>query len=134
MKSIQEAVASVQNAFPSIYTKDDVVKLLNSIEIESSKEIKLGFSKEQVLVLVDRIINEVKENADNLDSDCIDKGTAEFSLNYNEIELDSVDFDQREVRDAVVNGLEDVAETFFEEYEEKEEEEEEEEVPEEEVV
>jgi len=119
--NIQQAVASVQNAFPSIYTKDDVVKLLESIEIDSSGGG--GFTKEQVLILAERLIEEVKENVNNLDSDCVDKSSAEFSLNYNEIELDSVDIDQSEIRDAVVNGLKDVIETFFEEYEEKEEEE-----------
>lgn len=112
--NIQQAVASVQNAFPSIYTKDDVVKLLESIEIDSSG--KGTFTREQISVLVERLIEEVKSNVSRLDSDCIDRGSAEFSLNYNEVELDSVDFDTSEVSDNIVYGLVDVVDTFFDEY------------------
>jgi len=118
--NIQQAVASVQNAFPSIYTKDDVVKLLESIEIDSSG--KGTFTREQISVLVERLIEEVKSNVSRLDSDCIDRSSAEFSLNCNEIELDSVDFDTSEVNDNIVYGLEDVVDTFFYEYEEEKEE------------
>ena len=130
MKSIQEAVASVQNAFPSIYTKDDVIRLLTSIEIEAPKESSGKLSQYQIDDLCKRIVAQVRENAENLDSDCIDKDSAEFSLSYKELELDSVEFDTSEVADTVVDGIGDVIETFFEELEETEEEE----IPEEEIV
>ena len=122
MKSIQEAVASVQNAFPSVFTKDDVVSLLNSIEIETT-QAEGAYTKEQVLTLVELIIAEVEVNVENLDTDCVDRGTAEFSLNYNEIELDSVDLNTREIKTTVTSGLMDVAEDYFAELEEKKDEE-----------
>lgn len=131
MKSIQEAVASVENAFPSIYTKDDVVKLLTSIEIESPKSSS-KLSQDQINDLCRQIVAQVKENAEGLDSSCIDKDSAEMSMGYsNTVELDSVEFDTDEVADSVVDGIGDVIETFFEELEEEEEEEE---VSEEEIV
>ena len=125
MKSIQEAVASVQNAFPSIYTKDDVVKLLTSIEIESPKESSYKLSQDQINDLCKRIVACVKENAENLDSSAIDRDSAEMSMGYsNTVELDSVEFDTDEIAREVVCGIGDVIETFFEELEEEEGEEE----------
>ena len=129
--NIQQAVASVENAFPSIYTKDDVVRLLESIsiEIEAPKESSGKLSQYQIDDLCKRIVAQVRENAENLDSDCIDKDSAEFSLSYKELELDSVEFATSEVADTVVDGIGDVIETFFEELEKEEEE-----LPEEEIV
>ena len=127
--NIQQAVASVENAFPSIYTKDDVIRLLTSIEIEAPKESSGKLSQYQIDDLCKRIVAQVRENAENLDSDCIDKDSAEFSLSYKELELDSVEFATSEVADTVVDGIGDVIETFFEELEKEEEE-----LPEEEIV
>ena len=130
MKSIQEAVASVQNAFPSIYTKDDVVKLLTSIEIETPKESSGKLSQDQINDLCRKIVAQVRENAEGLDTSCIDKDSAEMSMGYsNTVELDSVEFDTSEVADQIVDGIGDVIETFFEELEKEEEE-----LPEEEIV
>jgi hypothetical protein len=121
--NIQQAVASVENAFPSIYTKDDVVKLLTSIEIESPKESSGKLSQDQINDLCRRIVAQVKENAENLDNDCIDKDSAEMSMGYsNTVELDCVEFDTSEVANQVVDGIGDVIETFFEELNEEDEE------------
>jgi len=111
--NIQQAVASVENAFPSIYTKDDVVKLLNSIEIESPKE-SVSLTQSQIDELCRLIVDQVKDNAENLDSEIVDKDTAEFSINSNYLELDSVDIDTSEIARNVVDGIGDVIETFFE--------------------
>ncbi|NDB87141.1 MAG: hypothetical protein EB127_31320 [Alphaproteobacteria bacterium] len=121
--NIQQAVASVQNAFPSIYTKDDVIKLLESIEI-SEEKVSSSLTNSQIEELCKRVVAQVKENADNLDSsDVVDTSTAEFSLSYNEIQLDSVDIDTRNIVDEVVNGIGDVIEEFFEELAEENEQE-----------
>ena len=120
MKSIQEAVASVQNAFPSIYTKDDVVKLLTSIEIDSPKSSS-SISQDQIHELSRLIVAQVKENAEGLDSDAIDRDSAEMSMGYsNTVELDSVEFDTDAIAREVVCGIGDVIETFFEELEKEE--------------
>ena len=135
MKSIQEAVASVQNAFPSIYTKDDVVRLLESISIETETPIESSgkLSQDQINDLCRKIVAQIKENAEGLDNSCIDRDSAEMSMGYsNTVELDSVEFDTSEIADQVVDGIGDVIETFFEELEEEENEEEE--IPEEEIV
>ena len=110
--NIQQAVASVQNAFPSIYTKDDVIKLLESILIPEERSV--GLSQSQVEELCRRVVEQVEENADNLDRDCVDTDSAEFELNGNEISLYSVDVDTKEITRVVVDGIGDVIEEFFE--------------------
>tara|TARA_R110000868_G_scaffold158226_1_gene386213 strand:+ start:75 stop:455 length:381 start_codon:yes stop_codon:yes gene_type:complete len=114
---IQEAVASVQNAPGSMYTREDVISLLSKLEApqESGR-----LTTQQVSDLYERIVAQVKENAENIDSDVIDKDSADFSLNYKEIELESVDIDTREIARVVVDGIGDVIDTFFEELEEEE--------------
>ena len=119
MSTIQETVASVQNAPGSIYTREDVISLLNKIEVTN---VGIGLTEEQIHDLVKVVVAKVKDNADELDSDAIDKSTASFSLNYNEIELDSVDFDTSEIRDKVVEGIGDEIEEFFEQLRKDEEE------------
>ena len=119
-QTIEQAVASVQNAFPSIYTKDDVVKLLTSIEIEAPKSSS-SISQDQIHELSRLIVAQVKENAENLDSDAIDRDSAEMSMGYsNTVELDSVEFDTDAIAREVVCGIGDVIETFFEELEKEE--------------
>jgi hypothetical protein len=121
MKNLQDTVASVQNAPSSIFTKADVVALLENLETETPKA-GVGLSEEQIRDLIKVVVAKVKDNADELDSDSIDKSTASFSLNYNEIELDSVDFDTSDVRDKVVEGIGDEIEEFFEQLKKDEEE------------
>jgi len=114
MKNLQETVASVQNAPSSIFTKDDVLNLLNGIEIP--KEAVLNpLTDFQIQSLIKTIHEAIGDNASDIDSDCIDKDSAEFSLNYNNtIELDSVGFDSDSIVDTITNGIDDVIEKWFE--------------------
>ena len=114
MKNLQDTVASVQNAPSSIFTKDDVLNLLNGIEIP--KEAVLNpLTDFQIQSLIKTIHEAIADNADDIDSDCIDKDSAEFSLNYNNcVELDSVGFDSDKVVDTITNGIDDVIEKWFE--------------------
>lgn len=122
--NIQQAVASVENAFPSIYTKDDVIKLLNSIEIQAPEPKSGILTQTQIEDLCSRIFDQVKENADGLDSsDVVDTDSAEFELYGNEISVTSVDIDTRMIARNVTEGIGDIVETFFEELKEEEQEE-----------
>ena len=112
MKSIQEAVASVQNAFPSIYTKDDVIKLLESIEITSAPK----FSEEVIEKLIDAVTTATTRKIERLDTeDLVETGSAEFELNYNEISLSSVDVNTGTIADEVETAVQDAINEFFEE-------------------
>lgn len=111
--NIQQAVASVQNAFPSIYTKDDVIKLLESIQIEESSG---KLSNEQIEELTESIQEKVARAIRNFDtSDIVDNSTAEFSIGYsNTLELDGVDVDLQSLNDEIEGTIESTVTEFFE--------------------
>jgi hypothetical protein len=114
MKNLQDTVASVQNAPSSIFTKDDVLNLLNGIELPKEATIN-PLTQFQIESLINKVIDTVRDDADNLDSDCIDRDSAEFSLNYNYcIELDSVEFDTSHIADAVTTNIDDTITEWFE--------------------
>jgi hypothetical protein len=120
--NIQQAVASVQNAFPSIYTKDDVIKLLESIEIQQSSG---KLSNEQIEELTQSIQEQVTRAIRNFDTgDIVDNSTAEFSIGYNNtLELDSVDVDLQNLNDEIESTIESTVTEFFEGLEEESDEE-----------
>ena len=114
MKNLQDTVASVQNAPSSIFTKDDVLNLLNGIEIPKEAVIN-PLTDFQIESLIKTIHEAIGDNASDLDNDCIDKDSAEFSMNYNNcVELDSVGFDADNIVDTLTNGIDDVIEKWFE--------------------
>lgn len=114
MKNLQDTVASVQNAPSSIFTKDDVLNLLNGIEIPKEAVIN-PLTDFQIESLIKTIHEAIGDNASDIDNDCIDKDSAEFSLNYsNCVELDSVGFDTDTIVDTLTNGIDDVIEKWFE--------------------
>lgn len=119
-QTIQQAVASVQNAIGSMYTREDVISLLNRLEAPAGPGIQI--TDEVIKKLVNVISDQVRDNAQNLDSgDVCDLSSAEFSLNYNELSLDSVDIDTDSIADSVVSGIYDTIEEFFEDLQAEEE-------------
>lgn len=109
--SIAQAVASVQNAPGSMYTREDVISLLNRIEVKGG-----GPTAEQLEALTEKLIEAVKNDADNLCSDdVLDTYSAEFELNGNEISLSSVDIDTDKIADEVVGSIRETVQEFFEE-------------------
>lgn len=76
-----EAIEIVTNSYPSIWSKDDVLLLLNSIEDSGINDEKLDELKDKIFDIIDE-----------LDShDIVDFDSARFDLNGNEICLDSID-------------------------------------------
>jgi len=115
--TIEQTVAAVQNAPGSIYTREDVISLLGRIETKGG-----SLTQDQIATLCELICEKVKDNADDLETeDVCDIDSAEFELNGNEISLCSVDVYTRGIRDAVVEGIGEVVEEFFEELEERQE-------------
>ena len=104
-RTIEETVAAVKNAPGSMYTREDVISLLEKLEGGSTSR---KLDSEAISKLVSRICEVVRENANNLDNDAIDLSTAEFSLNYNEVCLDSVEFDTDNIGNTVVEGIEEI--------------------------
>jgi hypothetical protein len=82
----ENALASVRQSVSSIFTKEDVLYLIEKIEVGSSRVI----TTQQINDAIDEVVNWAERRVDNL----IDLNSAEFELNYNnQIELTGVEID-----------------------------------------
>ena len=122
MRSILETVAAVQTAPGSMYTREDVLALLTGIQIpEPSEQVANGLTKKQIEELCEKIVDAVRDNAENLGvDDVVELSSAEFSLYGNEIQLESVNIDSNSITRSLVDGIGDVIEAYFENLENEE--------------
>ena len=92
---------SVQNSVSSIFSKEDVIKLINSVE---------GGRKISVYD-IGRAIDKVISWADNNESDVVDFDSVEFELAYNnKIEVTNVPLQLENLREALENNFMDFGE------------------------
>ncbi len=90
----ENALASVRQSVSSIFTKEDVLYLIEKIEVGSSRVI----TTQQINDAIDEVVNWAERRVDNL----IDLNSAEFELNYNnQIELTGVEIDVECLRNAL---------------------------------
>ena len=115
----QEAIDTINASFPSIWSREDVLQLINRID-----EVPSGIAqidKQTVKNLSEAIMDEIRSNVENLGcSEVCDLSSAEFELYGNEIQLSSVDIDTDEITRNVMENITDVIEEFFEKLEEEE--------------
>lgn len=92
----QDVLNRVLNSESSIFSKDDVVRLIELVEGES-----------RVITVTDigAAIENVMYEFGRRNNDVIDKSTAEFNLNGNEIELEDVDVDLDYIRETLEEHL-----------------------------
>ena len=98
----ENVLQSVQNSVSSIFTKDDVLNLISSIEQEQQTN--------QVYDLIKKL-QELQEtisyNLQNLNSDdVVDYDSVEFSISYNNrIEVDCMNINVDNLTEIVENGI-----------------------------
>ena len=93
----------VKHSVSSIFTKEDVINLINSIE-ESKGRVITTFD-------IERAIDKVIEWAENNERDLVDMDSVEFELNYdNRIEVVGVPVNVDSLRDALENNFMDFGE------------------------
>lgn len=87
--NIQQAISAVESAYPSLFTKEDVIKLLNSIDLESASAPSTeGIDVDELVEAVESIIEDYPSE------DIVNYEDVSLSLNYdNRIEIDSVNVD-----------------------------------------
>jgi hypothetical protein len=96
-----ETIKLVQECVSSVFSKEDVIKLINGIDSQ--------FNEETVVNIKNQIIKEIN----NINS-LIDYDSAEFNLDYdNKIELSSVNINE----DVIEGIIEEVLMDFVEETE-----------------
>ena len=101
-KQIQETIDRVSNSFPSIFTKDDVIKLLADLNAEMQDEApKQVIDKDVLLTTFRQMLSE--KDWDNV----VDKDDIELSMGYdNKVEVDSVTINEDYLIDEAVDALE----------------------------
>ena len=93
----------VKHSVSSIFTKEDVISLINSIE-ESKGRVITTFD-------IERAIDKVICWADNNERDLVDMDSVEFELNYdNRIEVVGVPINTDNLREALENNFMDFGE------------------------
>lgn len=138
--SIQEVITQVNQSTESVFTREDVISILQSLELKEQDTLvvidvtKKGKKKKKpkfgtitkglnVIINSDQMENlaraihlKVKKNIDEMDNDSmIDYETAELDLNGNEISLISVDVDKLFIIEECTDGITDVIEDFLRE-------------------
>ena len=86
-RTLDQAKELVNNSFPTIFSKEDVTKLLESIEApEQEEEVTLGKfnpTTEQIEELAEGIASKIEDDVDSI----VDTSDADFDV--------SVDYDRR---------------------------------------
>ena len=99
----ENAIASVQNSVSSIFSKDDVLFLLNSIEVGSSRKI--------TTYDIGRAIDQTISWMENNERDVVELDSAEFEISYhNQLEVTNVPINVDNIREALENNFMDFAE------------------------
>jgi hypothetical protein len=94
---------SVKHSVSSIFSKEDVINLINSIELESSRKI----TTEDIQRAIDRTINWVEHNEDEL----LDLDSAELEMDYNNrVNVVGVPINTDGLREALENNFMDFGE------------------------
>ena len=91
----QDVLNRVLNSESSIFSKDDVVRLIESLDSVANITVS------DIGAAIDKAIDELGRRNNGL----LDKVTVEFNLNGNEIELEDVDVDVEYMRDVLEEHL-----------------------------
>ena len=87
-RTLDQAKELVNNSFPTIFSKEDVMNLLGSISIPEPVEVpvlegKFALTEEQIESLAEKIASRMEDDADSI----IDSDDADFDID--------VDYDRR---------------------------------------
>lgn len=111
--TIAEAIQKVEQGFGSVYTKEDVISLLNALKVDGGSE---ATSMQDVIKELKNLKNKIVDKVmENMESDVIDYDSASFSIEYdNKIQVDSIDLDDYQVEMAIKTAIDDVVEELEE--------------------
>lgn len=107
---IQTSIDIVSNSFPSIFTKDDVIKLLTDLDsklVSDDKPTVIGLDIDQVKRIVEDSLSNAMSSIDW--EDIVDKNNADLYMSGNEVYIDSINVDtssvERELKDYIFNDI-----------------------------
>jgi hypothetical protein len=101
-KNIQNSIEKVSNSFPSLFSREDVIKLLTDLNTEIENESPKSSINHELLLNVFRDIL-----CDKNWEDVVDKNDIELGLSYHhQIEIESVPVNEDFLINEAVNALE----------------------------
>ena len=114
----------VNNSFPSVYTKQDVIHLLDEFAdtittyvFENAKEEKPSnrINPEVLQELQSALIEAINSKIERLDSnEVVDFDSASFEISYNnQLELESIDYVSDNITSEVETAVEEILHDFF---------------------
>lgn len=90
-----QAISKVNESVASLFTKEDVIKLIEGIETEGGLDFDIN-----------ALIEHVQETIINLnDFDIVDTDSAEFSLDGSTIQLDSINIDNHNIECSIEDSI-----------------------------
>ena len=88
--TIAETITKLEDGFGSIYSKDDVLLMLNNLELNETK-VESSITKSDLRILKNAIVETINKNREDICT--IDD--IELSINYHKsIEIDDITFDE----------------------------------------
>ena len=106
LAEFDQAVHIVDSSFPSLYTKEDVIKVLRNLETtlkdfisdkEETYESIINITSEQYSDLASSIAHNVAKAIE--DMECISGW--DLSMNYNEVSVDSLEANESEIEEII---------------------------------
>ena len=115
----QATVELLKKQLPGFYSVEQVISIVSGIDDEQPQLFK--FDETKLEEIRDKIVSNVYDKvgdalSDMYDDELVDTSSAEFSLNGNEIQLDSVDVDKDNISDKVSDVCGDVVRDVLEKY------------------
>jgi hypothetical protein len=100
-KHIKNTIEQVSTSFPSLFSREDVIKLLTDLNAEMQ-------SGPQLVIEKDALVDIFRETFSDKDfRNVVDTDSIELSLSYNnKIEIENVPIDEDEIISSAVDALE----------------------------
>lgn len=98
----KETIELLQKQLPGFYSVEQVIKMISDIEESDKFELSNGYINDLSSDIADALTNEGTNIVDDYD----------LSMNYKEVELDSIDFDSVTINRVVRDVLTDFMEQF----------------------
>ena len=128
-QALKDQLNDVNNAFPSIFSKEDVKHQLEEfgyglitivMEMKEEGKSSLGLTFEQRQELEGNLREAIERKIDRMDSsDVVDYDSAEFNIEYgNTLALESVNFNADSICDEIDSVISQVIGDFFQPVEE----------------
>jgi hypothetical protein len=107
----QATIDLLKQQLPGFYSAEQVIDMISKIEPEVLDAYEFEFTDERIKTLVDNVVDEISNLGIDLVSDY------DLSMSYKEVELDSIDLNNHQIKGAVKSAVQNWVEWFKEENE-----------------